>query len=550
MRRLLLPLVLSLLCACQPGPRPTAGMYNDLGTFHRAAGTRVETAQRWFDQGLVLLYAFHHDEAIRCFGEATKADPHFALGWWGIAAANGPHINNTTVPPERDLDARAAITRAMALRDSALETERALIEAQALRWGDAPPTDRRALDTAYAQAMREVWQRYPADADVGALTAEALMDLQPWDLWTRNGEAKGATLEIVHVLERTLELDSKHPMACHLYIHAMEASSEPQRALKAADALAGLVPGSGHLEHMPSHIYIRTGRHADAIVCNERAMLADAKHRDRQSRTGFIQLYVAHDAHFLAFAHMMTGESRSASAAADSMLARLPREFEDAALPLMDGYLPVRFHVMVRFGQWDSILAAPAFRPDALMANAVRVYARGVALTALGRLDEATRELAAFDDLLARMDDRYFGNNPARMVLRVPRGLLAGELAFARGDRDAGLRWAGAAVATEDSLVYDEPPDWMMPARHSYGAMLLEAERWPQAERVFREDLAVYAENGWSLFGLTRALRAQNRETEAAAAEARFRTSWKRADVRIQSPCLCQRGSGPQVALR
>lgn len=543
-------LILALLSAELVHATPQPGMYDDLGRYHRNVTTANATAARWFDQGLVLMYAFNHDEAIRCFTEATKADPDLAMAWWGIAAANGPHINNTTVPAERDTQARAALDRARALASRTSPVEQALLEAQHQRWGDAPPADRRALDEAYAKAMQQVWQRFPKDADVGALTAEALMDLQPWDLWTRAGEPKGNTLTIVSILEQTLALDRDHPLACHLYVHALEASSQPAKGRPAADALVGLMPGSGHMEHMPSHLYIRTGRLRDAIAANERAMAADAKHRDRMSPKGFIQVYVAHDAHFLAFAHMLDGNAAGARAAADSMIRRVPAEFMSEALPVIDGYLPVREHVMVRFGQWNAILAAPTYPREAQVSNAVQHYARGVAFTALTRFAEAREELAALDSALAVLDERYIGNNPARIVLRVPRGLLAGELAFAEGDREAGLALARAAVSTEDSLVYDEPPDWMMPARHSYGAMLLEAKRWSDAERTFREDLTMYPENGWSLFGLTRALRAQGQEPQARATEKRFQKAWRRSDTSITAPCLCQPGSGPRVESR
>lgn len=541
----LLLLLVGLDAHAAQGP----SLYNDLGDYHRRVSTSQPAAARWFDQGLVLLYAFNHDEAIYAFEEALRADSTLAMAHWGIATASGPHINNTFVPADRDARAREAIQRALALKDRGTPVERALIEAQAVRWGAAPPTDRRPLDEAFATAMLEVWRRFPKDADVGALSAEALMDLQPWDLWTRAGEPKGRTLEIVGILERTLALDADHPMACHLYIHALEASAQPSKGLRAADALVGRMPGSGHMEHMPSHLYIRTGRLADAIRANERAMAADLRHRARQSRKGFIQIYIAHDAHFLAFAHMLAGNAVAARAAADSMVRRVPDEFLAEAMPMIDGYLPVAYHVMVRFGQWDAILRSPAFPAEASIANAVRHYARGVAHNALGDTTGARNELAALDSALAVLDERYIGNNPARQVLRVPRSLLAGEIAFAQGDRELGLNLAANAVATEDSLIYDEPPDWMMPARHSYGAMLLEARRWTEAERAFREDLAMYPENGWSLFGLTRSLRGQDRESDARRVESRFKRAWLHADTAIQAPCLCQPGTGPRVAM-
>ncbi|MBL8863665.1 MAG: hypothetical protein JNK02_16870 [Planctomycetes bacterium] len=520
----------------------SGGLAADLGTHTRAATTSSAEAQRWFDQGLNWLYAFNHDEAIHCFSEALERDPAFAMAWWGIATANGPHINNPLVPPERDAFAREAVRRARTLAVGASEVERALIAAQVLRWGDAPPADRAPLDVAYAESMVGVAQRFPDDATVQALAAEALMDLQPWDLWTRRGEPKGRVQEILALLERALKLDPDHPLACHLYIHATEASPTPELALSAADRLRDLVPGAGHLVHMPAHTYVRTGRLADASLANVRAMEADARHRARFPRDGFYRVYMMHNAHFLSFSSMLEGRHGAAMDAAQRMLADLPPEFVKAAGPMVDGYLPVVVHVLVRFGRWDEILEVEPFAPEFLMANAVRHYARGVALNVKGRRAEAQAELAALEAILARMDDRPMGNNSAMDVLKIPRLVLAGEMAFSAGRRDEGLALMAEAVAVEDELRYDEPPDWMMPVRHPYGAMLLEAERWPEAERVFREDLALFPENGWSLFGLGRALREQGRDAEAAAVGARFARAWSRADVDIHAPCLCQPG--------
>jgi tetratricopeptide (TPR) repeat protein len=540
--------LLASLGACQAGSRQPAGLYDDLGGHQRAVTTSDPLAQQWFDQGLTLLYAFSHDEAIRCFTEATKVDPGCAMAWWGIACANGPHINNSEVPPERDAAARAALERAHGKLAMCTPVERALIEAQAARWGPAPVEDRAELDEAYAEAMRDVWKRFPRDPDVGALCAEALMDLQPWDLWTRDGKPKGIALDAIETIERVLALQPANPLALHLHIHATEASPDPGRATASADRLAHLVPGAGHLLHMPAHTYLRTGRLADASEANVRAMAADARHRERYPRNGFIQLYIAHNAHFLAFASMMEGRYEAALQAAREMGARLPEEFVAEVLPFADGFIPVEYHVFVRFGRWEEILAGPEFPAPAIVANGVRRYARGVALNSLGRLDEAERELEALRELNESLDDRPIGNNPARTVMQIPEKILAGEVAFARGQRDQGLALLKEAVAIEDTLVYDEPPDWMMPVRHPYGAMLLEAQRWSEAEAAFRKDLEMFPKNGWSLFGLTRALRAQGREDEAKQAERDFKKSWARADVKIHAPCLCQPGSGPTVA--
>jgi len=545
-RPLLAALFLSISLAACGTTAARGGLDADLGAHSRAVTTDSAEAQRWFDQGLGWLYAFNHDEAIHCFSEAAELDPGCAMAWWGIATANGPHINFPMVPPERDRFAREAIQRARTLSVGAKPVERALIAAQWARWGASPPEDRRPLDEAYAEAMVKVAREFPEDADVAALAAEALMDLQPWDLWTRRGAPKGRVNEILALLERALAVDPRNPLACHLYIHATEASPRPELALEAADRLRDLVPGAGHMVHMPSHTYVRTGRLADASRANVLAMEADVRHRERFPRDGFYRAYMMHNAHFLAFSSMLEGRSEAAMGAAKRMVADLPPEFVKSAGPLVDGYLPVVLHVLVRFGRWEEILREPAFPAEFLVANGVRHYARGVALTVLDRFAEAESELAELDAIVARLDDRPIGNNAAKSVMRIPRLVLAGELAFAAGRHDEGLDLLAQAAAIDDELVYDEPPDWMMPVRHPYGAMLLEAQRWSEAERAFREDLKLFPENGWSLFGLERALREQGRTSDADAVAARFAKAWSRADVKIHAPCLCQPGQPPR----
>jgi len=541
-RTLLATTLLALAVTACTGPEMSGGLAADLGSRSRPVTTTSAEAQRWFDQGLGWLYAFNHDEAIHCFSEAAEIDPGCAMAWWGIATANGPHINFPMVPPERDKFAREAMRRARTLAVGATPVERALIAAQFERWGETVPEDRGPLDVAYAEAMIVVSREFPQDSDVAALAAEALMDLQPWDLWTRAGAPKGRVNEVLALLEHALALDSTNPLANHLYIHATEASPRPELALDAADRLVDLVPGAGHLVHMPSHTYVRTGRLADASRANERAMEVDASHRDRFPRDGFYRAYMMHNAHFLAFSSMMEGRSESALAAANRMLADLPPEFVKSAGPLVDGFMPVVLHVYLRFGRWEDILVQPAFPEEFLVANGVRHYARGVAHNVLGDGGEALAELHALEAILARLDDRPIGNNAAKSVMRIPRLVLAGEIAFTAGRHDEGLDLLAQAVAVDDELRYGEPPDWMMPVRHPYGAMLLEAERWSDAERAFREDLKLFPENGWSLFGLERALREQGRAAEADRAAARFGAAWSRADVEIHAPCLCQPG--------
>lgn len=514
--------------------------YDDLGSHHRQVSTQSAEAQRLFDAGLVLTFAFDHDEAIRAFTRATEIDPQCASAWWGIALANGPHINFSLMSPEKSAAAWSALEHARALAPRATETERALIMALESRYANPPPEDRSALDAAYAAAMRKVWREHPRDATVGVLFAESLMDLHPWDLWTADGQPKTDTEEIVSVLESVLALSPDHPGANHLYIHAVEASKNPARANSAADRLRALVPGASHLVHMPSHIDARTGRYSAASKANELAIEVDRKHGERTGRTAFYRVYMAHNHQFLSFASMMEGRSAESLTAARAMVSGFPSEMLEQMGPFVDGVLPIVLHVLVRFGRWEDVLREPAF-PDLFgVANCVRHYARGVAFTALDRFAEAEHEIAELDALCAVMDDRSVGNNPAKTVVQIPQRVLRGELEFRKGNRDAGLALLREAVAIEDTLKYDEPPDWMMPVRHTLGAALIADGKLEEAETVYRQDLEHWPENGWSLYGLTQALAGRGKTAEAAAMRKRFEAAWSRADVELEASCFCQ----------
>jgi tetratricopeptide (TPR) repeat protein len=556
--RPVLAAALAALLACAPlataraeGPAPatataaapSGGLYDDLGGFGRPITTKVPLAQRWFDQGLTLLHAFNHDEAIRCFEEAARLDPAACMPAWGIAFAAGPHINNPAMDEARVRLAWEWLSRAQARTATASPLERALVEALSRRYSPDPAADRAPLDRAFADAMRRLAQAHPDDAEVVLLAAEAIMDVHPWDLWTIDGKPKReATEEVVGLLEHALAIAPDHPLACHLYIHAVEGSSRPARAVAAADRLRALVPGAGHLVHMPAHIDIRVGRFDQAALANERAIEVDRKHEARFPRGGFYRVYMMHNHHFLAFACMMEGRSERALAAARDMVASVPPEFIDAYAPVADGFMPVVLHVLVRFGRWQEVLEVPPFDERLKVANAVRHYARGTALAALGKVQDAVRERATLDEALKAMDDRPIGNNPAKLVLEIPRRALHGELEFRMGRREQGLAALREAAALEDALVYDEPPDWMQPVRHPLGATLIAAGKAEEAERVFREDLVRFPGNGWSLTGLARALRMQGRAEEAAVVEAQAKAAFARADVKIGSACFCQPG--------
>ncbi|MBP6481645.1 MAG: hypothetical protein KA310_12365 [Pseudomonadales bacterium] len=536
-------LVLLLTVFAPPTPAAEAvPLFDGLGSYSRTVSTASPEAQRYFDQGLAFMYAFNHDEAIRAFTRAAELDPDCAMAHWGVAIANGPHINNTAVPPERAAAAWAALGRARAASAGASAVERALIEALASRYADPQPADRAPLERAYAEAMRGVWQTFPDDPDVGALFAESLADLRPWDLWTPEGQPQPGTEELIVTLDRVIALQPAHPLANHLYIHAVEASPEPGRADAAADRLRELQPGLGHMVHMPSHIDVRRGRWQQAIEANARAIEADRRYTERSPEQQFYRLYMAHNHHMLAYAAMMNGQSRLALQTMREMVGDIPADFFRAN-PWADGMMAMPLEVMMRFGQWQEILAEPEFPEYAPFSRALRHYARAVALAATDDMDGARREQAAFQAARGAVPDTTtFGNNTAAALLDVAGRLMGGELLYRSGEVDAGLAMLADAVAHEDRLRYDEPPGWIQPVRHPYGAALLQAGRTAAAEAVFREDQRRQPGNGWGLYGLMRALELQGRQEEADAVEREFDRVWAKADIRIKSPCLCLPG--------
>ena len=542
--RLLLVLLMVAPVAFAP-PLRAAGdgvpLY-ELGPFTRPVTTSSPEAQRYFDQGLAFLYGFNHDEAIRAFTRAAELDPGCAMAHWGVAVANGPHINNPVLPKERAEAAWSATLRAQKAAAGASGVEKALIVAQAARYASPPPEDRKALDLAYANAMRSVWAAYPGDADVGALFAEAMADLRPWDLWLPDGKPQPGTEELVATLEAVMKVDPKHPLALHLYIHAVEASTAPGRADAAADALRDRLPGVGHLVHMPSHIDVRRGRWQEAVTANAKAMAADKSYAARAPQQGFYRLYMAHNHHMLTYGAMMTGQSALALRTIREMVGDIPLEFFKAN-PFADGFMAMPLEVLMRFGRWDDILAEPAFPDFVPISRSLQHYARGVSLAAKDRVRDAEAELALFLEARQKVPkDAFFGNNSGSDVLDVAEAVLRGEILFRSGRREEGIAMLREGVTREDRLRYDEPPSWIQPVRHPLGAALLQAGRFAEAEAVFRDDLEKLNDNGWGLYGLSRALAMQKKKAEAAAVLKRFEQVWARADVKIQSACLCLPG--------
>jgi len=518
-------------------------LFEGLGDHTRAIATISPEAQRYFDQGLSFVFAFNHDEAIRSFRKAAALDPDCAMAWWGVALAHGPHINNPVVPVERAKGAWEALQRARAAT-RARPVDRSLIDALAARYSDPQPEDRKPLDASYANAMRGVWRLHEDDPDIGALFAEALMDLRPWDLWTPAGQAQPGTAEVLSTLEAVLAKDPKHPLALHLYIHAVEASPHPEKADAVADRLRDLAPGLGHLVHMPSHIDVRRGRWEPARVANIKAMEADRRYREKVPKQGFYRIYMSHNHHMLAYAAMMVGRSDEALRVIDAMVAKIPEGLPDDLLPFVDGYMAMPVEVRMRFGRWQEILDTPEQPASFPLARTLRHYARGVAYAAQGKTQEARAEQKLFEAGRAALPETaVFGNNSASDLLAVAAPFLEGEISLREGRVKPGLAALRQAVVAEDKLRYDEPPDWIQPTRHGLGAALLQAKSYKEAEAVFRQDLERLPENGWSLFGLARSLRLQGKKAAAKEADVAFQKAWAQADVSITSPCFCQPGS-------
>lgn len=506
-------------------------------------------AQKWFNQGLVLLYGFNHGEAIRSFKEAAARDPKAAMPWWGIAYANGMHINLPEMSEAQWKDSYEAAQHAISLLDEETELERALVQAEAKRtaWpAPAPlPEAQRPYDEAFAKAMEEVYEKYPDNPDVAVQFAESLMNLQPWDYWTEDLKPKGRGAEIVAVLERALEVAPKHPQVAHLYIHACEAGPNPEKAEKAADTLRDLNLAAGHLTHMPSHLYARVGRYSDAVTTNEEAVEDDDAFFKIGTEPGAYYVYHAHNLHFLAFASMMEGNYEPAIAAAKRLRVAVPDEALDQFAFLIEGIIPTDYHTMIRFGKWEDILkqeAPPEKRP---MMLAIHHYARGIALSALGRTEEARKELERFDAQVQKVpQDWWVFSNKAHDVLPIGRLMLEGEMAYREGRLDEAWAKLNEAMAAEDRLLYDEPPGWMVPVRHSMGALLMEAGQPERAEALYRQDQIEHPGNGWSLLGLQQALEAQGKMDEAKAVAEKLDVAWKRLKDRPSSSCFCAPGKG------
>jgi tetratricopeptide (TPR) repeat protein len=516
--------------------QPTAPLLTGMGTHHHTIKTKSPLAQRYFDQGLVLAYGFNHAEAARSFRQAIKIDPNCAMCNWGLAYVLGPNIN-AKMEDDAVPESYAAMKRAVKLSSNSTALEQAYINALAKRYTDKPLKDRSELDLAYAEAMKQVTQQFPNDLDAATIYAEALMDTMPWDYWTAGGEPKPEAQKVIDTLESIMEQEPNHPGANHLYIHAVEAV-KPQQAISAADRLGDLVPGSGHLVHMPSHIYIRVGRYHDAAVANQKAIAVDNDYITQCHAQGIYPLaYMPHNHHFLWFAATMEGDSKLATEAAKNVAAMVdPQMMRQPGMGTLQHFSVVPLFTMIRFGQWDEILATPQPEADLKYPTGVWHYARGLAFNAQGEIVKAQQELEALD-LLADEPElekvTIWDLNTTQDILRIADEVLTGEIAAQEGKSLRAIAHLRQAVNLEDALNYNEPADWSIPVRQYLGAALLKVKHYDAAEKVYREDLAIYPDNGWSLYGLSESLQAQNKNVEAKDVQQKFEFAWQYADVQL-----------------
>ena len=513
-----------------------APVLEGLGDHHHKVTTNSEKAQQFFEQGLKLTYGFNHKEALRSFKEAARLDPDCAMAYWGWALVLGPNLN-LPMSPDVVSQAYEAIQLAMSRKDRVSRKERDYIDALAKRYTDDPQAERAPFDAAYAEAMGNVHAKYPDDLDAATLYAAALMNLSPWNYWQPDGRTRKNTSTILATLEDVIERDPAHEGALHYYIHVVE-PVDAQRGLKAADSLRGLTPGAGHLVHMPSHIYMQVGRYADAFEVNELAAKADENYITQCRAQGIYPLnYYPHNVHFQAWAALMQGNSKTAITSARKVAAQVPEDFHGNDWALYQTFLSMPLYTFVRFGKWEAIIAEPSPPENLYFWKGIWHYARGMAFTHTSKLKQAEEELAAVRDISRNSEaiSELIGFGEAGTLLTIAAEVLAGELAAKQASYDTAISHLERAVRLEDSLIYNEPPDWYYPVRHTLGAVLLEAGYPSEAEVVYWQNLRRYRDNGYSLYGLWQSFKAQGLREDAARVKAQFQVAWADADIVLSS---------------
>jgi tetratricopeptide (TPR) repeat protein len=515
----------------KPGTSKPATLMTGLGKWHHPVSTKNAQAQAFFDQGLRLIYVFNHDEAARSFQRAADLDPQLAMAYWGIAEAVGPNYNDPA-SEDRFVQAHQAIEKAASLADGASESDKAYIAALTKRFPADPKSDLRAALEEYRDGMREVVKKFPDDLDAATLFAEAGMNLHPWGLWHVDGSPEEGTEEIVATLESVIRREPNHLGAIHYYIHAVEASRSPERALAGANRLAQLAPAAGHIVHMPSHVYIRTGDYESAVKTNQKAAQADQAYLAASKAQGiYPMMYYSHNLHFIAMAAAMNGNYAESKRGAQMLAANVGPHVKE--MPPLEGFMTVPLAVEVRFHKWNEILKAP--QPDASMQTATVFwhFARGVALAATGKTEEAEAEHKIIAEAEAKTPpDTVFQmpvNNKTKDILKIANNVLGAKISLAKKENDAAINQLREAIAVQDALKYNEPQDWFFPVRESLAAALLMTGDHTGAEQVFRDDLERNPRNPRSLFGLEQALKSQNRGYDATFIRKQFDASWKGA---------------------
>ena len=519
----------------QPAPKK-ATLMSGLGDLHHPVSTTNPEAQKFFDQGMRLIYAFNHEEAAGSFQRAAELDPKMAMAFWGLAEAVGPNYNDPA-DPDRYKKAHEAIAKAESLAANASPSEKAYIAAMAVRFPEDPAADHRLAAERYRNAMGDMVKQFPDDLDAATLFAEAGMNLHPWGLWHPDGTPEGGTEDIIAALESVLKRDPNHMGAIHYYIHAVEASPNPERALAAANRLAALAPAAGHLVHMPGHVYIRTGDFEAAVKTNQSAAAADRAYLQASPGPGMYgAMYYSHNLHFIAACSSMNGNYAEARKAAEMLAAHVGPLVKD--IPPLEGFMTVPLAVEVRFQKWDQIMAMP--QPPAGMQTTTVFwhFARGMALAGKGKMAEAEAEHHIVSEAADKTPpDQVFAmpvNNKAKDVLNIATNVLGAKIALAKKDSENAIAMLRRAVALQDSLKYDEPPDWFYPVRESLGGVLLLNGNAAEAEKVFRDDLDRNPRNPRSLFGLAEALRSQNRSYDAQFVDKQFQSNWKSTEIKLK----------------
>ena len=517
-----------------------APLFDGMGDHTHPITTNNKYVQRYFDQGLTIDFAFNHAESARSFRAGQTLDPNCAMCFWGEALALGPNINVTSngsviMADQERLAAYEAIQKALSLKNKVSEKERDFIDALATRYNGDTASPRGPLDLAYAEAMRKLSNKYPEDDDAASLFAESLMNTMPWDYWIDADSPKPLTVEAIETLEKVMARNPRHPMALHLYIHAVESSSQPERAEAAADILLDLVPGAGHLVHMPSHIYWRVGRYADASESNIMAAAVDEAYIAACNAQGFYPAaYYPHNIHFLWASSSMEGRSEIAIEAGEKVAKNVRLEMIDQ-FPGVEFFKTVPMLSLVQFGLWDRVLELDPPAEILEYANAIWHYARSVAYSNKGNIESAQKEQQMIESLkdtndVLHLDSIYY---PASMLLEIADSLALGEIAISNNDYQSAIQYFANAVSVQDTLPYTEPPFWYYPTRLSLGKAYLLSDQADEAEAVFKENLKRYPRNGWALYGLIQALETQNKDSSMV--QEQFDIIWQNADVELTS---------------